>query len=320
MKTSEAIKAASLGVQELVLLKYGYEITGNRHIECPFCNSKKSFRVNLFNGSYAGICKCGSYPLLELAKHRSGKDGKAFLDEIDELIGNRPNLAPRTEQTTPESIALAQLHDGQPLKGTIAQEYLAKRGINYLPVNDCRFLPNQPYRDSTGQVVGHYDAILMVLTNALGKVVQKHITYLDGPQKAAVESPRKIQTVSNLGVSIAAKIYQTGDVMAVGEGLESCLSYAQIRRVRTLPTLNTNNLKKYRCPDYVKTLYIAADNDHNGAGQAAAYECAHRNILQRPNLEQVIIHMPAVAGYDFNDALLNGVQTMEFPPICRKPS
>lgn len=319
MKTVEALQAASIGVQEIVLQRYGYEITGNRHVDCPFCNQKK-FRVNYtdkLGGQYAGICVCGSYPLIKLAEHRSGKTGKDFLDEIDELIGNKQDSKPASTGPTPEQKAWERLRSGVQIQGTQAHTYLRGRGINILPRHNCVYIDQMPFHDSEGNFKCYYGAIYTLLTNEAGRAVKEHITYLDKGHKAREEQNRKIRTLCEGGTNIAGRIYDGRDVMAVGEGLESCLAYSLLRKVPALPAMNTANLKNYRAPDYAKTLYIAADHDHNCAGLAAATHCAHANILQRRNLEAVFIEMPETMGHDFNDAIINGDQIVRIP-VCRK--
>lgn len=320
MKTVDAIQSAPLGVQELVLQHYGYEVTGTRHVECPFCGQKK-FRINYaekLGGQYAGICVCGSYPLIKLAEHRSQKTGKDFLDEVDFLIGNTQSETPKAADKTPEARAWDKLRSGTPIKGTPAHEYLRSRGINILPRHACVYIEREPFYSSEGDIIAYYGAIYSILTNEAGRAVKEHITYLDGPQKARPgNDSRKMRTLSNLGANIAARIYDGKEVLAVGEGLESCLSYSQLMMIPALPTMNTANLKNYRAPDYVKTLHIVTDHDHNAAGLAAASACAHANILQRPNLDVVYIDMPKTMGFDFNDALINGDQTVRLT-VCRK--
>ena len=320
MKTSEALAAAPIGVQEIVLANYGYEITGNRHIECPFCSQKK-FRINYaqkLGGQYAGICVCGSYPLIKLAEHRSRKQGKAFLDEIDELIGNKQDAQQLASDRTPEQKAWDRLRSGVPIKGTQAHTYLKARGNNILPRHNCVYIDKMPFYDTEGTLKAHYGAIYTLLTNELGRAVNEHITYLDRGHKAPVENYRKIRTVSKAGGAVAGRIYDGQEIMAVGEGLESCLSFSQVFKVPCLPAMNTANLKQYRAPEYVKRLLIAADHDYNGAGMAAAMECAHRNILQRPNLELVQVIYPDEMGADFNDALADPDMLREVL-VCKKP-
>ena len=82
--------------------------------------------------------------------------------------------------------------------------------------------------------------------------------------------------------------------------------------------MNTANLKNFMFDDFVRHGYIAADNDHNGAGMAAAFACAHSNILRRPNLEKITILCPSQLGHDFNDALINSGKIEEFL-VCKKP-
>ena len=60
----------------------------------------------------------------------------------------------------------------------------------------------------------------------------------------------------------------------------------------------------------MKTLYIFADNDVNGAGFAAAFECAHKNIMYKNDVETVIIRWREIHG-DFNDIVQEGGKVLQ---------
>lgn len=312
MKTAEALQAAPLGIQEQLLAFYGYEITGNKHVICPFCNSKK-FRVNIWKetGCYHGICTCGSFPLLKLAEVKSTKQAKEFLDEVDELIGNTSgDFKPKPNKRLQDHMSI--FNRGVDIKGTQAHQYLLERGITIRPRQNMRYCESVPYDHQSA-----FGAIATLLTDDLGRPHKIHYTYLREAKKAPVEMPRKLFSLTEMSPSMSGMLWNPSEVEAVGEGIESCMSFTILRSMPCNPCLNTALLKSFRFGHYVKHGFIAMDNDHNGAGLAAAAHCAHYNILQRPALERVTILHPMTMGYDFNDALQVGDEIGEWV-ICRK--
>ena len=74
--------------------------------------------------------------------------------------------------------------------------------------------------------------------------------------------------------------------------------------------MNSNFMKKFRAPAGVKHLVVFADMDrHSATGQAAAFECAHANLLAKNDLLKVSVRWPDNG--DFNDLLMNGDQVRE---------
>ena len=61
-------------------------------------------------------------------------------------------------------------------------------------------------------------------------------------------------------------------------------------------------MKKFKAPMDVDHLVIFADNDLNGTGLAAAFECANKNLLSNNTVKKVTIRWTENKG-DFNDLL-----------------
>ena len=325
MNTADALYSSE-AKQESVLARFGIEITNNRHTYCPMCerNDKKTWRVNYSQklGRYGGICTCGSYDPITIIQRVSGLDIGTLLREIDTIIGNTPDKKPApTAEKTPAQLAVEKFRSGVPLAGTPAQKYLASRGINNLPTGGAVYLEREPFYDESGNVKCHYGAIFCIATDELGKPVYTHTTYLDGDYKAREggrERKQRSLVDPRQEPMASIKLHQKKDVMAIGEGIESCLAFTEVRGIPCHATLNTTLMKRYRCDSDVTHLIICADNDWNGAGLAAAYHCANANILQRKNLERVTIQWPATRGTDFNDALINSDKIIE-DYVCKRP-
>jgi putative DNA primase/helicase len=310
---SETTAQAAHGNWEFIFEKYGMPPkTGGKHYdgECPICKGKGKFRFDDKRGDGGWICNCNSgagFKLLELA---TGKDFKTLAAEIDKLLGRTYQTDQR--QPTQKMNKVKQARDKflslPAIKGTQAQEYLNARGIYSLPTRGIRY--SEAELDSaTGRKFG---AIFSVASDEYGEPVYIHRTYLDGADKAKIEAPRKLFSLKEFEGPAAVKMFAVAEVMGISEGIETGLSAYALYKMPVWSTINTSIMRKFRAPTGVKTLYIFADNDKNGAGLAAAFECGHRNVLTNNDVTAVVIRWPQDYGKDFNDVLVSGGQVIEW--------
>lgn len=310
MKTSEAIK----GREAEILSYYGLPpITGNRHYkgECPLCGKKSKFRLNNSGGNVGYICVCGNGSLLSLIGEVTGKDFSVYAKEIDDLIGNNERPAGGFQKqinSTPKHIVAVErfklLH---PVKGSPIQEYLAGRGIYDLPARGVRFDEKLNY--------GH-PSMLALATDESFNACYAHRTLLNGDQKAdhekvktwlALQDKEKLEFAR----SVAIRLSSSAETLGIAEGIETAISAKIIYGANTWSVLSTALMKKFKAPLGVRHLMIFADNDSNGAGLAAAFECGNKNILSNNSVELVTVRWPATVP-DFNDMLLEGSEVYEW--------
>jgi hypothetical protein len=122
-------------------------------------------------------------------------------------------------------------------------------------------------------------------------------TYLaiDGSQKATLDPVRMFHGVVKGG---AVRLAPAVERLAIAEGIETALSFMQIRRVPTWAALSADGVKCVVLPKQVKHAIIAADSDP--AGIQATYVAARRFLGEG---RRVTISRPP-AGLDFNDVLV----------------
>lgn len=307
--------------QEALLNRFGYSVTGNRHIDCPICGKKNKggdgFRLNwttkLSPPQYGGICTCGSFGIWQLLT-ATGAD----IHAINDAAGFKYNSADRpTEIKKPPRIERAEsiFRRGVKLRDSDhARLYFANRGIYDLPRGHVRLVEQLEYRGSDGNITGHYDAIVSLATDALGKPCYYHVTYIKDGAKAPCDPPRKMFALlsNDIKPRCSIKLGDTAEVMGVAEGIESAVSYESIYKVRTDSCLNAGLLENYRPPEHVHTLHIAADNDKKLAGNSAAFSLASRVRLSCPWVKKIIIRWPVEIGKDFNDVLLEGLEVFTY--------
>ncbi|AZO22580.1 DNA primase [Mesorhizobium sp. M1E.F.Ca.ET.045.02.1.1] len=157
----------------------------------------------------------------------------------------------------------------QPIAGTLAERYLACRGI-LLAAREraLRFHPGCYYRDLVTGETQTLPALIAAVTSLDGRVTGLQRTWLDsnGNGKAPVADPRRslgnlLGNAIWLGIEPGASI----SVMVAGEGLETMASLRVV--MPALPVAaatSANHLAGLSFPPDCRRLYIAADADAAG--------------------------------------------------------
>lgn len=312
MKTAEAAK----GQWAMILEHYGLPpITGKNHFKgkCPLCDSIGKFRIDDRDGAGTWICTCGSGDGMKLVTQTQGKPFNEICREIDELIGNtftRLKIPVTTCAGSLRKRVLSKFSKLAPLHGTTGADYLNARGIYKLPAEAIRFNDKQRH---DGLV---FQSLYSLATDDKGELCYLHQTLLDGSKKADIGTSAKRQkslqedNYLDHARSVAIRMFPVASTLGIAEGIETALSAHQLYGVNTWATMTANFMKKFRVPAGVKHLIIFADRDPNSAtGLAAAYECAHHNLLAKNDLQRVSVYWPDHD--DFNNMLMNGDQVRE---------
>lgn len=316
MKTAEAAK----GRWPEILDYYGLPpVTGKHHYkgECPVCGGRGKFRIDDRDGTGTWICTCGSGDGMKLLTATQNKPFSMICAEVDQLIGNSYQHLPipvSSSEANQRQRVISKFAKLGELRGTTAADYLRGRGITKLPTDAIRFLDRQRY---AGRV---FEALYSLATDDKGELCYLHQTLLDGHRKASIgDSAKRLKSLQEQSYldharSVAIRMFPVSSTLGIAEGIETALSCHQIYGVNTWATMNSTFMKKFRAPAGVKHLIIFADMDeHSATGLAAAYECAHANLLAKNDLQSVIVRWPDHG--DFNDMLMNGdqVREMTFP-------
>jgi phage/plasmid primase-like uncharacterized protein len=184
--------------------------------------------------------------------------------------------------------------------GTLLQTYLASRGLHISPPSTLRF--HAGLRHPSG---GTWPAMVALVTHGSDDTpVAIHRTFLarDGHGKAPVE-PQKMMLGPCRGGAV--RLGQAGDVLMVGEGIETCLAAMQATGKPVWAALSTSGLRTLDLPQTVREVIVLADGDD--PGEAAAREAAQR---WRYEGRHVRIARPP-KGMDFNDLLMGRMAIKE---------
>ncbi|WP_439412948.1 DUF7146 domain-containing protein [Enterobacter ludwigii] len=313
MKTAEAAK----GRWSEIFEHYGLPpITGKNHYkgECPVCSARSKFRIDDRDGAGTWICVCGCGDGMKLlSATQTNKTFSALCAEVDQLLGNdyrREKIPAHSSAAKLRQRAISKFSKLLPLNGTNGAGYLRQRGINKLPAEAIRFCEKQRH---AGRI---YHALYALATDDKGELCYLHRTLLEGDRKAPLgESAKRQKSLQEdnyleYARSVAIRMFPISSTLGIAEGIETALSCYQIYGVNTWAVMNSNFMKKFRVPAGVKHLIVFADMDkHSATGQAAAFECAHANLLAKNDLVKVSVRWPDNG--DFNDMLMNGDQVRE---------
>jgi hypothetical protein len=162
-------------------------------------------------------------------------------------------------------------HAGAPITATLAERYLASRGISHLnEISALRFHPRCFYREHADAPRESWPAMLAAVTDLNGTITGVHRTWLarDGSAKAPLATPRRAMgQLFGHGVRFGI----VTDVMAAGEGIETMLALRCL--LPTMPmvaALSAAHLAALVLPPGLRRLYVARDNDESGEKAASA--------------------------------------------------
>ena len=219
---------------------------------------------------------------------------------VREQTGLRPlaQLAPhRTadlDNAKRSKVALAIWQSSKPAQGTPVETYLPSRGIHLTPPDALRFHAGlkHPLRRHLAGNGGAGDA-------AVSTTFRWRSTAPSLPATASGKAPVDPQKMM-LGPCRggAVRLAHAGDVLMVGEGIETCLAAMQARGLPAWAALSTSGLLALDLPPDVRDVIVLADGDE--AGEAAARGAALR---WKREGRRVRIACPP-QGLDFNDMLM----------------
>jgi putative DNA primase/helicase len=207
---------------------------------------------------------------------------------------------PDRDDTKRTETALAIWRATMPADGTLAQAYLVSRGLHLPPTPTLRFHTGLMHRSG-----GIWPAMIALVTRGSDNTpLAVHRTFLarDGAGKASVD-PQKMMLGPCRGGAV--RLAASGDVLMVGEGIETCLAAMQATGNPAWAALSISGLRALDLPKDVRDVIVLADGDD--AGEAAARDCAWR--WKREGRRVRIARPPQ--GMDFNDMLMDRTPRIE---------
>ncbi len=223
-----------------------------------------------------------------LWEHRGRQSGRSRAAKAD-----YPKKAPSERDDADRTeYALRIWQAAVPAPNTLTESYLQSRGL-HLPLSTIlRF--HGGLKHPSG---GIWPAMVALVSRGQDDApLAVHRTFLarDGSGKAPVD-PQKMMLGPCRGGAV--RLSQPGDMLMVGEGIETCLTAMQATGHPAWAALSTSGLRTLDLPESVREVIVLADGDD--PGEAAARDCALR--WQRQGRRVRIARPPR--GQDFNDML-----------------
>lgn len=200
-----------------------------------------------------------------------------------------PDTAARTEA------ALAIWRSSQSVDGSPVATYLRSRRLDLPASPALRF--HHGLKHPSG---GVWPAMVaLVAHGATASPIAIHRTFLahDAGGKAPVGLAKMMLGPCRGG---AVRLGEPGNVLMIGEGIETCLAAMQATGNAAWAALSTSGLRSLDLPRDVRNVIVLADGDE--PGEAAAQYCARRWMREG---RRVRIARPP-QGMDFNDLLKVG--------------
>jgi hypothetical protein len=167
----------------------------------------------------------------------------------------------------------------QPIFGTIAEEYLQRRGIPLTPPS-----------------LRHYRGAMIAAVHQ----PKQGITAIQKTPIRSDFSRGDRMTKGPLG-SGAVRLGAAREIMGIAEGTETALSAMTLTGMPVWASLGGKRLHNVELPSFVREVHIFADNDTPGREAAYRASDAHRELGRT-----VRIRRPPPQFKDFNDLITSG--------------
>lgn len=255
-------------------------LTG-RHTGCPMCGGRDRFRFDDKEGRGTFFCtNCGAGDGFRLVELISGRAFKDIVRDVERAAGVADYVAPKPGADPEETLARMRRmwRDAVPASET---DWWSSRSLPMPDSPDIKYNPSMR-------------AVLSLLRNTDGKVVNMHRTYLN--PKRRLFMPLGIPA----GSAVRACNYDTGPI-GIAEGIETALAASAIHSIPVWACATADNLSKWTPPDDATEIIVFGDNDASFAGMAAAGALAKRLVAAK---KSVSVLFPPRVGQDWNDVLV----------------
>ena len=274
----------------------------NRHGPCPLCGGRDRFRWDDKDGSGSYYCgQCGPGPGLLLLRKLHGWDHRTACDEVDKVIGlDAPTHTPPTEVDEAEKargrLAKIERLIAEAKAPEIVRGELARRGLS-IGSDTLLGHPALPAYDGSGGYLGHLPAVIAPIYGPDGRLQSVQRIYAKPDIANRKKTMPPVETIRGSAV----RLFEPGEILAVGEGVETCLAVREMFGIPIWAALTAGGLESFEPPGNVKSIAIFGDNDASFTGQAAANALAKRLAIKGLAVE---VRIPAKANEDWLDVLL----------------
>jgi putative DNA primase/helicase len=176
----------------------------------------------------------------------------------------------------PDPVALDIWQNSEPIYGTIAEEYLQRRGLLLTP-----------------PALAHCQGAMIVR-------VEQPYAGITAIQKTPINADftrGDRWTKGPLGTG-AVRLGAAQEIMGLAEGTETALSAMQLTGMSVWACLGASRLHNVELPPFVREVHIFADDDEAGRDAAEKTAAVHQSLRRR-----VLVHYPPLPATDWNEFL-----------------
>jgi len=283
------VKARAHGHWPRILIHLGVNdrVVNGKNQPCPLCGGADRFQYTdkFDDGNY--YCRhCGPGDGFKLAEGVLGLGFAEVLKRVQEAVGlacvTAPLSSTRPSDEFMKRLARTMWKESKAIvSGDPVDQYLRARGLGMDVYPSClrchpmlAWYAKKDLAAKKSTKMGEFPAMLAPLTNQNGEAVTVHRTYVHEGRKAPMPSPKKC--VNSFTGGPAIRLFETTDVLALAEGIETALAVHLSTKQPAWATYSASNMEQVWVPETVKKVRIYADNDASFTGQAAAFALARR--------------------------------------------
>lgn len=262
---------------------------------CPLCGGVDRARChNDFQetgGIFCNVCDGnGGADGLAVLMWANGWEFSDAIGAVKSYLGLSDGILPTVIYSTPrpqpkkdwgrEVKQLEQIWSEAQPGTTRLRQYFESRGLSITPPSTLRLHPNLSYYHSDGEVTHHPCMVAQVVRG--NELVGLHRTYLDpdGLGKADVPCAKKTIKCSDTMTGGSVRLHEPvqDKPLVLCEGIETALAISDYTGWPVWSCVNSTMMEKVRLPASVLSIFIGADKDLSGAGQASADKLSRRLI------------------------------------------
>lgn len=282
---------------------------------CPWCAGRDRFSYTDKFGKGDSFCRhCGYHSGIDYLMVLKGFGYREALCWIADYFGiPLEEAAPEKPSLKPKKLSAEERIEkiwksARPIgPKDSAYAYLCARGLSApfpssLRASDALFY-KESSEEGAEEAGSFHEGLVAEISDAAGRRVNLHRTYLKGARKALLKDAKKVMEGALAGCAVRLSESHKDGVLGLAEGIETALSAAALFKVPVWSVVAAFNFKHFTPPEGVRRLIIFADSDLNFVGQREAFAGAAALKQRFPELS-VEVRLPAKEGCDWNDVLL----------------
>jgi putative DNA primase/helicase len=209
------------------------------------------------------------------------KDWTGLNRDLSQVSRPKPTVKPSVDHKKTSEWAIQIWEQSQPIKGTLAEKYLAGRSIHgeFSP-DVLRFHPDLSWRDGSNRGASPaFIALLRDVGSGKAKAIQRRFLSANGGKHPKVSHWRSLGPQRGCAVMLSRFGEVQSGTLHICEGIEDALSAKALGYSPVWAVVGTSGISKFPVLPDISRLIVLADNDTKSrAGLRAAEEVIDRYL------------------------------------------